>query len=129
MTRELHGDGLGKGGCRACPRRRGRPPRGPPTGQPGQRVRRRLAHGRDVRTATARDLRPAGRGAGPPDGGDTNWAYSPLAHESLSPGLRTLTDPLTAVHDGSREFGYYLAQRRKGRGNLWDTPVRPADSR
>ncbi|WP_435175440.1 TauD/TfdA dioxygenase family protein [Actinacidiphila sp. bgisy145] len=56
----------------------------------------------------------------PPHGGDTNWADSQLAYDSLSPGLRDYVDTLTAVHDGSREFGYYLAQRRKGRGNLWE---------
>ncbi|MET9425608.1 TauD/TfdA family dioxygenase [Streptomyces sp. NPDC006540] len=56
----------------------------------------------------------------PPNGGDTTWADSQLAYESLTPALRTLIDSLTAVHDGSREFGYYLSQRRKGRGNLWE---------
>ncbi|MFE6937778.1 TauD/TfdA dioxygenase family protein [Streptomyces chartreusis] len=59
----------------------------------------------------------------PPNGGDTNWADSQLAYESLSPGLRDYVDTLTAVHDGSREFGYYLAQRRQGRGNLWEGEV------
>ncbi|MEU6102486.1 TauD/TfdA dioxygenase family protein [Streptomyces flaveolus] len=59
----------------------------------------------------------------PPSGGDTNWADSQLAYESLSPGLRAYVDTLTAVHDGSREFGYYLAQRRQGRGNLWEGEV------
>ncbi|MET9128903.1 MULTISPECIES: TauD/TfdA family dioxygenase [Streptomyces] len=59
----------------------------------------------------------------PPNGGDTSWADSQLAYESLTPGLRALIDPLTAVHDGSREFGYYLAQRRKGRGNVWEGEV------
>ncbi|MFF5846465.1 TauD/TfdA dioxygenase family protein [Streptomyces massasporeus] len=59
----------------------------------------------------------------PPNGGDTNWADSQLAYESLSPGLRAYVDTLTAIHDGSREFGYYLAQRRQGRGNLWDGEV------
>ncbi|MET7271092.1 TauD/TfdA family dioxygenase [Streptomyces flaveolus] len=59
----------------------------------------------------------------PPTGGDTNWADSQLAYESLSPGLRAYVDTLTAVHDGSREFGYYLAQRRQGRGNLWEGEV------
>lgn len=59
----------------------------------------------------------------PPHGGDTSWADSQLAYESLSPGLRTWVDSLTAAHDGTREFGYYLAQRRKGRGNLWEGEV------
>ena len=59
----------------------------------------------------------------PPNGGDTSWADSQLAYESLSPGLRAYVDTLTAVHDGSREFGYYLAQRRQGRGNLWEGEV------
>ncbi|HLL32901.1 MAG TPA: TauD/TfdA family dioxygenase, partial [Streptomyces sp.] len=39
----------------------------------------------------------------PPNGGDTNWADSQLAYESLSPGLRAYVDTLTAVHDGTRE--------------------------
>lgn len=56
-------------------------------------------------------------------GGDTNWADSQLAYASLSPGLRAFVDTLTAVHDGTREFGYYLAQRRQGRGNVWEGEV------
>ncbi|TDC71432.1 TauD/TfdA dioxygenase family protein [Streptomyces hainanensis] len=56
----------------------------------------------------------------PPAGGDTSWADGQLAYESLSPPVRDLADRLTAVHDGSREFGYYLAQRRGGEGNEWD---------
>ncbi|MFJ4416523.1 TauD/TfdA dioxygenase family protein [Streptomyces sp. NPDC088925] len=59
----------------------------------------------------------------PPTGGDTSWADSQAAYESLTPGLRALIDPLTAVHDGNREFGYYLAQRRQGRGNVWEGEV------
>lgn len=56
----------------------------------------------------------------PPTGGDTSWADSQLAYDSLSAPVRDLVDRLTAVHDGTREFGYYLAQRRGGRGNLWE---------
>ncbi|GAB2618096.1 taurine dioxygenase [Streptomyces capparidis] len=56
----------------------------------------------------------------PPTGGDTSWADLQLAYESLSAPVRELADRLTAVHDGSREFGYYLAQRRGGEGNEWD---------
>ena len=37
--------------------------------------------------------------------------------------MRRLADELTAVHDGNREFGYYLAQRRNGQGNEWDGEV------
>ncbi|WP_306205832.1 TauD/TfdA dioxygenase family protein [Actinoplanes sp. RD1] len=59
----------------------------------------------------------------PPTGGDTNWADSQLAYESLAPAVRTLVDGLTAVHDGTREFGYYLAQRRGGQGNEWDGEI------
>jgi alpha-ketoglutarate-dependent taurine dioxygenase len=59
----------------------------------------------------------------PPSGGDTNWADSQLAYESLSAPVRDLADRLTAVHDGNREFGYYLAQRRGGRGSVWDGEV------
>ncbi len=56
----------------------------------------------------------------PPHGGDTNWADSQLAYESLSAPVRQMIDQLTAVHDGNREFGYYLEQKRGGKGNVWD---------
>jgi alpha-ketoglutarate-dependent taurine dioxygenase len=56
----------------------------------------------------------------PPTGGDTNWADAQLAYASLAAPVRDLADRLTAVHDGNREFGYYLAQRRGGKGNDWD---------
>lgn len=56
----------------------------------------------------------------PPTGGDTSWADTQLAYESLSAPVRDLADRLTAVHDGSREFGYYLAQRRGGEGSQWE---------
>ncbi|MFC9551881.1 TauD/TfdA dioxygenase family protein [Rhodococcus sp. NPDC056960] len=56
----------------------------------------------------------------PPHGGDTNWADSQLAYESLSLPVQQMIDQLTAVHDGNREFGYYLAQKRGGKGNVWD---------
>jgi alpha-ketoglutarate-dependent taurine dioxygenase len=59
----------------------------------------------------------------PPSGGDTNWADAQLAYDSLAEPVRRLADQLTAVHDGNREFGYYLAQRRGGRGNEWDSEV------
>ncbi|MET8141098.1 TauD/TfdA family dioxygenase [Sphaerisporangium sp. NPDC005288] len=56
----------------------------------------------------------------PESGGDTSWADGQLAYDSLSRPVRDLVDRLTAVHDGNREFGYYLAQRRGGRGNVWE---------
>ncbi|MEV4136606.1 TauD/TfdA family dioxygenase [Dactylosporangium sp. NPDC049742] len=59
----------------------------------------------------------------PPSGGDTSWADSQLAYASLSAPVRALADRLTAVHDGNREFGYYLAQRRGGKGSVWDGEV------
>jgi alpha-ketoglutarate-dependent taurine dioxygenase len=46
----------------------------------------------------------------PPTGGDTQWADAQLAYESLSAPVRRLADELVGVHDGTREFGYYLAQ-------------------
>jgi taurine dioxygenase len=55
----------------------------------------------------------------PETGGDTSWADSQLAYESLSEPFRRLVDGLTAVHDGSREWGQYL-RRRGGMGNEWD---------
>jgi alpha-ketoglutarate-dependent taurine dioxygenase len=59
----------------------------------------------------------------PPTGGDTNWADSQLAYDSLAGPVRDLVDRLSAVHDGNREFGYYLAQRRGGQGSVWDGEV------
>jgi alpha-ketoglutarate-dependent sulfate ester dioxygenase len=59
----------------------------------------------------------------PAAGGDTNWADSQLAYASLAEPVRRLADQLTAVHDGNREFGYYLAQRRGGQGSVWDGKV------
>ncbi|MDQ1006067.1 alpha-ketoglutarate-dependent taurine dioxygenase [Streptomyces sp. V4I23] len=56
----------------------------------------------------------------PAAGGDTNWADLELAYESLSEPFKQLADQLIAVHDGTREFGYYLAQQRGGVGNEWD---------
>ncbi|MGY1812751.1 TauD/TfdA dioxygenase family protein [Blastococcus sp. SYSU D00820] len=53
----------------------------------------------------------------PPVGGDTQWADAEAAYRSLSAPVRALADQLTAVHDGTREFGYYLAQRG---GNRWE---------
>lgn len=53
----------------------------------------------------------------PPVGGDTQWADAEAAYASLSEPVRRLADQLTAVHDGTREFGYYLAQRG---GNSWE---------
>jgi alpha-ketoglutarate-dependent taurine dioxygenase len=49
----------------------------------------------------------------PPTGGDTQWADLELAYRSLSEPVRRLADRLVAVHDGTREFGYYLAQREE----------------
>ena len=56
----------------------------------------------------------------PPHGGDTNWADLELAFASLSEPVQRLAEQLTAVHDGTREFGYYLAQRRQGEGSQWE---------
>jgi taurine dioxygenase len=55
----------------------------------------------------------------PDTGGDTSWADSQLAYDSLSEPVRRLVDGLTAVHDGNREWGAYL-RRHGGRGNEWD---------
>ena len=53
----------------------------------------------------------------PDVGGDTQWADAEAAYRSLSAPVRELADQLTAVHDGTREFGYYIAQRG---GNTWE---------
>ncbi len=62
-------------------------------------------------------------------GGDTNWADGEAAYASLSSPMQRLADELVAVHDGNREFGYYLRHRRSGKGNVWDgeevTGLRP----
>ncbi|MGY1650098.1 TauD/TfdA dioxygenase family protein [Geodermatophilus sp. SYSU D01119] len=49
----------------------------------------------------------------PPTGGDTQWADLELAYRSLSEPVQRLADQLVAVHDGTREFGYYIAQREE----------------
>jgi taurine dioxygenase len=56
----------------------------------------------------------------PPNGGDTNWADLELALASLSAPVQRLAEHLDAEHDGSRDFGYYLAQRRAGKGSQWE---------
>ena len=56
----------------------------------------------------------------PPAGGDTSWADSQLAYDSLAAPVRALVDQLEAVHDGNREWGSYLRRGRGGRGNVWD---------
>ena len=56
----------------------------------------------------------------PPNGGDTNWADLELAFASLSAPVQRLAEQLDAEHDGSRDFGYYLAQRRAGQGSQWE---------
>jgi len=56
----------------------------------------------------------------PPSGGDTSWADSQLAYESLAPPVQRLVDELDAVHDGNREWGHYLKHGRGGQGNEWD---------
>jgi alpha-ketoglutarate-dependent taurine dioxygenase len=56
----------------------------------------------------------------PEHGGDTSWLDLELAYASLSAPVQRLADELDAVHDGSAEFGYYLAQRRGGQGSQWD---------
>lgn len=53
----------------------------------------------------------------PPYGGDTLWADLQQAYESLSPAVQQLVDGLYAEHDGTREFGGYLAENG---GNDWD---------
>jgi alpha-ketoglutarate-dependent taurine dioxygenase len=58
----------------------------------------------------------------PEIGGDTNWADLEAAYESLSEPFRKLVDELTAIHDGSHEFGAILAGR-DGKGNEWDGEV------
>jgi len=55
----------------------------------------------------------------PAYGGDTSWVDSQLAYESLAQPVRELVDQLTAVHDGSREWGQYL-RRHQGQGQEWD---------
>ena len=59
----------------------------------------------------------------PETGGDTLWTDLEAAYESLAEPVRRLADELTALHDGSREFGAYLANRRGGEGNVWDGEV------
>ncbi|HJQ06649.1 MAG TPA: TauD/TfdA family dioxygenase [Nocardioides sp.] len=55
----------------------------------------------------------------PPTGGDTSWADSQAAYDSLSEPVKELIDGLTAVHDGNREWGAFL-RRHQGMGNEWN---------
>ncbi|MCX4461411.1 TauD/TfdA family dioxygenase [Streptomyces sp. NBC_01728] len=43
----------------------------------------------------------------PGRGGDTMFANMHLAYEMLSPAMRSLLDPLTAIHDGAQAFQGY----------------------
>jgi alpha-ketoglutarate-dependent taurine dioxygenase len=57
----------------------------------------------------------------PPTGGDTSWGDTQAAYDSLSAPVQRLADELTAVHDGNREFGYYLRQRlQQNAANVWE---------
>jgi len=53
----------------------------------------------------------------PEAGGDTLWADTQAAYERLEEPVRRLVDGLTAVHDGRRVFGGFLAA---GRPIRWD---------
>lgn len=55
----------------------------------------------------------------PSYGGDTSWVDAEQAYESLSAPVRGMVDQLTAIHDGTREWGAYL-RRHGGRGNSWE---------
>lgn len=57
----------------------------------------------------------------PASGGDTLWSNQVAAYEALSPALQRFLDTLTAVHDGSAQFGALLA-KRDGKGD-WDGSV------
>lgn len=56
----------------------------------------------------------------PPFGGDTSWADSQAAYDSLSEPFKALVDKLLAVHDGNREWGAFL---RKNGGHEWEGKV------
>ena len=58
----------------------------------------------------------------PDAGGDTLWADTQAAYEGLDEPLRRLVDGLTAVHDGSRTFGGFLAA---GFPVEWEGDLRP----
>jgi taurine dioxygenase len=58
----------------------------------------------------------------PDAGGDTLWADTQAAYEALDEPLRRLVDGLTAVHDGSRTFGGFLAA---GFPVEWEGDLRP----
>ena len=61
----------------------------------------------------------------PPYGGDTSWADSQAAYDSLSAPFRGLVDQLLAAHDGNREWGAYL---RKHGGQEWNGRVVTAEA-
>jgi alpha-ketoglutarate-dependent taurine dioxygenase len=56
----------------------------------------------------------------PEAGGDTLWADTQAAYEGLDEPIRRLVDGITAVHDGTRTFGGFLAA---GSRVEWDDEV------
>jgi taurine dioxygenase len=50
----------------------------------------------------------------PAAGGDTQWSNQHAAYEGLSPALREFLATLTAVHDGSSQFGWILELQQEG---------------
>ena len=56
----------------------------------------------------------------PPYGGDTSWADSQAAYDSLSAPFKALADQLLAVHDGNREWGAFL---KKNGGHEWEGEI------
>ncbi len=59
----------------------------------------------------------------PEAGGDTMWSDQVAAYRGLSAPIRSLLDGLTAVHDGSAQFGAIL-QRLPEAGEWDDAPYR-----
>jgi taurine dioxygenase len=54
----------------------------------------------------------------PPAGGDTAFADTQAAYETLAPPLRALVDQLSAEHDGRAEFAAFL--RNRPEGGIWN---------
>jgi len=61
----------------------------------------------------------------PPVGGDTVWANTAAAYETLPPALRGLTDQLWALHSNAYDYGARIPTPRPGRC----TTARPCSNR
>ena len=61
----------------------------------------------------------------PEAGGDTLWADTNAAYEGLSQPIKDLVDGLTAIHDGTRQFGRCSRPSARANGTARTSPSSP----